>query len=217
MLRCTRRTVLIWIGWTLPTVPQLLAQSPTPTPASAQTVPTSVVRTPKATELAQPIQQYFASQPGFKAGDVVTRDTTRHLLTQLEKAGWQVKDADQLLEKVLPESDFLVQQLKSDRGRAFLGKIRSTPGGIDCLDRILRMPHGQDNVRQLIQKVPNGHEWIEGMVESKHGRRMTTQMSKSATGRDVNKPTGRIYSVDELQQAIIQAAVWVGTKENSKS
>ncbi len=205
---------MVALASSLPSLPGLLAQT-TPTP-STQTAPASVTRKPSAAELAQPIQQYFSAQPGFKAGDLVTRDVTRQLLTQLEKAGWQVKDADQLLEKVLPENDFLVQQLKSDRGRSFLGKIRSTPGGIDCLDRILRMPHGQDNVRQLIQKVPNGHEWIQGMVESSHGRRMTQQMAKSSTGRDINKATGRIYTVDELQKAIIASAVWVGPK-GSKS
>ena len=120
----------------------------------------------------------------------------------MAKKGWVVDDPDAVLERVLADDDVVVRQLRTKKGRAFWQEIRHLPGGIDRLDRIARMPQGKANVRDLIQKIPNGSSWIEGLSTTRRGERTGTQLSQSRSGRDFNQPTGRIYTADALLEAL---------------
>jgi hypothetical protein len=119
-------------------------------------------------------------------------------LGQLKQRGLTIQDPESILDRILPDNDILVQQLHTKKGRAFWQKIQQLPGGIDRLDRLARMPQGQANVRDLIQKIPDGDKWIEGMTTTRRGRRMGERLSKSKSGRNFNKPTKRIYTAEEL-------------------
>jgi hypothetical protein len=159
---------------------------------------------PRATEvwtperLNQVVAAHFAAEPGYQEGDLITRRSTERLLVQLQQGGWPLDDPASILARILPEDDFLVQQLRTPRGRKFWAKMHHLPGGIDRLDRLARMPQGRASVTDLIQRIPNGEAWIEGMVTTQRGRRLGEQLSKSPAGRGFNQPTGRIYTAEQL-------------------
>lgn len=163
---------------------------------AADSVP--IVKKPSANDLKQFVTQQFASQGGYREGDLVTREATEAMLKKLAEKGWQVENEDELLEQILPANDFLVKQLSDAKGRAFLRKIQSLPGGIDRLDRLARMPQGRNNVNDLIRKIPNGAEVVEAMATSKEGRRLGVALSKTRSGKNFNETTGKIYQLPEL-------------------
>jgi hypothetical protein len=163
---------------------------------------TTVVRPPSSEELNRFVQHHFATQAGFQEGDLITREATQALLVKLQEKGWQVKDEDELLERLLPEGDFLVKQLQDTKGREFLRKIQKYPGGVDRLDRLARMPQGKNNVNDLIRKVPNGADWIQAMTTTKEGKRLGKSLSNTRSGKNFNQTTGKIYFVPQLAQEL---------------
>ena len=142
--------------------------------------------------------EYYGALPGYQPGDVITRSSVEKLFRQLQQQGWTIEEPESILERMLPDDDILVQQLQTKKGRAFWQKIQQLPGGIDRLDRLARMPQGSANVRDLIQKIPDGHKWIEGMTTTRRGQRMGERLSRSESGRNFNQPTKRIYTAEEL-------------------
>jgi hypothetical protein len=157
---------------------------------------------PSPDQLQALVLQHFASLPDYEAGDLITQSATAKLFQKMEQQGWMVADGSELLERVLPEDDILVQQMRTKKGRKFWSKICTLPGGIDRLDRLARMPQGEANVRDLIQKIPDGDKWIEGMTTTRRGQRMGERLSRSPGNRDFNKPTKRIYTAEILLQEL---------------
>jgi hypothetical protein len=158
---------------------------------------------PTPQQLQAFVNAHFASQPDYQPGDLITQAATKQLLQKMRQKGWSVDNADEILEQVLPDDDILIQQLQSKKGRVFWEKVQKLPGGIDRLDRLARMPQGQANVRDMIQKIPDGHKWIEAMTTTERGRRLGNRLAKSPTGEDFNEPTGRIYTANVLISRLI--------------
>lgn len=148
------------------------------------------------------VTAHLSAGTDYQPGDLISRSVVEQLFQRMAKKGWVVDDPDAVLERVLADDDVVVRQLRTKKGRAFWQEIRHLPGGIDRLDRIARMPQGKANVRDLIQKIPNGSSWIEGLTTTRRGERTGTQLSQSRSGRDFNQPTGRIYTADALLEAL---------------
>jgi hypothetical protein len=148
--------------------------------------------------------RYFEKQPGYQSGDLVTRSTATKLLKALQEKGWQVANREELLDRVLADDDFLVRQFSDEKGREFLHKITNLPEGIDRVDRLRRLPQGELSVNDLIRKVPNGAEWIEGMTTTTRGEILGQRLSNAPDGHDFNEPTRRIYTVPDLAREISQ-------------
>ncbi len=184
------------------------------TPLSAAEVKPKVVQAPSRQEVQAFAQRLFGQQSGYQEGDVITQGMVKKLLSALNKKGWGVADPGALLERVLPDDDFLVKQFSDAKGRQFLRKVESLPGGIDRVDRLARMPQGHASVNDLIRKVPNGTDWIEAMVTTKRGHRLGERLSNSASGKDFNEPTGRIYTLAALLEALDGQLVAVSEKRN---
>ena len=146
--------------------------------------------------------QYFATLDGYQQGDIITQKHVRNLFKIFGRYGWKVPYQKEVLAKFLPEGHFLPQVLNSDKGREFLGKIKKYPGGVDRVDRISRLPNGQQSVRDLIYKIPNGADWIKGMTTTKGGLALGRSMSKAPKGKDFNKPTGTIYFASDLPKIL---------------
>lgn len=161
-----------------------------------------ILKPPTAAQIEATVFKYFTSQKDFKQGDLITQSQTKKLLVAMDKHGWRVPDAKDLLDRVLEDDNYLVKEFNTVKGREFMNKIKDFPGGIDRMDRIARMPHGKVNVHDLINKIPNGDDWIRGMTTTKRGQRMGDRLSTAPTGKNFNEPTGRIYTVEDLVQAL---------------
>ena len=67
----------------------------------------------------------------------------------------------------------------------------------DRLDRLSRLPHGQQTVRDLIRG-PDGYKMIEYMTTAPGGKELGNQLSNAPQGKDFNAATGRIYTAEKL-------------------
>lgn len=164
------------------------------------------VQSPEAKQIEAFTKKFFASQPDYQNGNLVTQSQVAGLLKAMLKHEWVVnpKDKEQLLKRVLADDAFLVKQLNTtQRGRTFLNKIRNYPGGIDRLDKIAQMPKGQRDVHAMIYKIPDGDRWIQGMTMTEHGRRMGESISRWQHD-NFNEKTGRIYTLDQLIPELVK-------------
>jgi len=145
---------------------------------------------------------HFKSEKGFKEGDLITQSMTIRLFQRLEKFGWRVSDAREVVELTLPDGDFLVKTFKTSKGRAFLAKIARHPEAIDRADRMVRMPNGKKNITDLVQKIPNGADLIVSLASKKNGQQVSKRMAGTKHGRNFNKPTGRFYQLENLVERL---------------
>ena len=157
---------------------------------------------PKASDLQAFAFKVLDGTPGFDRDGVISRGQATHVMSQLMAKGWKIDNAKEVLERTLPDNDFLIRQLSDEAGKVFLKKIGDVEGSLDRLDRLARMPQGENNVNDLIRKVPNGYEWITSMSNTAHGRRMAERLEAAQGGQDFNEPTGRIYTVKALSSAL---------------
>ncbi len=170
--------------------------------ATSAATPAAAPAAPEAQQVQAFVVQFFQSSPDYLPGDLITRSATQKLFRKMRSNGWAIDDEKEILDRTLPDDDILVQQFRTKKGRVFWSKIQNLPGGIDRVDRLARMPQGQANVRALIQKVPDGYKWIEGMTTTRRGERLGDRLSKSSTGRNFNKPTDRIYTAEMLAEQL---------------
>lgn len=134
---------------------------------------------------------------GRQMTDLITRQAAEELFAEIGKLGWEIRDAKKLLEHVPDESDFFVQQLRSQRGRAFMRDIATMPLGYDRVDRISHLDRGHRFIRDLV-KGPDGYKLIQYMTETPWGKNMGKQLRDAPDGANFNKPTGRIYTAEQL-------------------
>lgn len=155
---------------------------------------------PTADQLAAAIERWFDAQDDYEPGDLITRSRVKGVLSKLADAGAKVPDADKIAELALDDSSFIVRELSTTHGRKFMRNLAKDPGGFARLDRLSKTSGGEKVVRELVD-YKGGDKLIEYMA-SKGGRSM---MSDVPGASDFNKPTGRIYTVDDLI-AVVEAA-----------
>jgi hypothetical protein len=159
---------------------------------------------PSLSEMRQVVLRYFKDQPDFVSGDLITRDQVEPLLRQLQKMGLPLPDARQILELTLSSDEFLPQQLRTPNGRSFMRKISGYKDGYDRLDRLSRLPIGQQTVRDLIRG-PGGDKMIEYMTTASGGKELGKMLSNAPLGKNFNDPTGRLYTVEKLMVRLEQS------------
>lgn len=170
--------------------------------AGTSTKQSTAATVPDAATLLKFVEARLATEEGFVPGDLITQGMVTRIAKALRDKGWELTNEAELVERTLPDNDFLIKQFSDKKGRAFLDKIRGYPGGIDRVDRWARMPQGEASVGDLIHKIPNGYEWIEAMTTTKRGKRLGERLSKSPSGRDFNKKTGKLYFAESLAKAM---------------
>ena len=166
---------------------------------------------PSLQELKKIARRQLSTQSELSKGDLVTQSTARKVVVTLRKHGWAIKNESELLGKILPDNDFLVQQFVDKKGREFLRRIENLPGGIDRVDRLARMPQGRANVNALIRKIPNGSDWIAAMTTTRRGKILGKRLSNAPTGTNFNLPTGRIYQFNDFAKEIHAHLIPVST------
>ncbi len=159
--------------------------------------PAAEEKLPKFEDVEKAVAEKLAAAPDYQQGDLVSQSDAKGVFDQLAKMGWQVKDRQELMDRVLPDGDLLIRELRTQKGKKFMRKITEFERGFDRLDRLRKMPYGPRRVRELVEG-PDGYKLIEYMTTSEGGKNLGTQLSHAQNGKDFNKPTGRIYTQDDL-------------------
>lgn len=152
---------------------------------------------PPLSQVEEVTLRHFALLLDYRPGDVIAQSEVEPLFAQLRLHGWTVMDGKAILQQVPADSDFVIRELHSPRGREFMHRISGYPNAYDRLDRLSRLPRGRQTVRDLI-RTKGGHEMIEYMTTAPGGTGLGKMLSKAPKGADFNKPTGRIYTVEML-------------------
>lgn len=159
---------------------------------------------PSFAKIEQIVVDHFRAIPDYQPAALITRSQVEAILRKLERLGWPVADRNEILDRVLADDDWLVQELRTSDGRKFASRIGGQAEGYDRLDRLTRLVNGRRIARDLIHGA-GGHQMIEYMTQSRGGRELGKMLSKAPHGADFNQPTGRIYTVDALLAKLKQS------------
>jgi hypothetical protein len=143
------------------------------------------------------VERYFRILPGYRPGDLITREDVKPLLGQLERMGLPRTESQRMLDDLPANDEFLPEQFSTPAGRNFMRQIAKYIGAYDRLDRLSRLPRGQQTIRDLIRG-PDGYKMLQYMTTAPGGRVLGEQLSDAPGAGDFNAPTGRIYTVDTL-------------------
>lgn len=156
---------------------------------------------PEFADIEKTVVGYFKLLEGYQAGGILSRSEVEAVYKLLARQGWKVPKWKLFLQRVPADHSFLVRRLRTDDGRKFMAHIAKYPGGYDRLDRMSRLARGQLLVDELIRG-PDGHKMIQYMTKTSAGATLGSMLSDTARGKDFNKPTGQIYTVDMLLDAL---------------
>jgi hypothetical protein len=154
--------------------------------------------------VAKVVDTFFASQPGYQKGDLVTRSQVEKVVAKLTSDGMKIPDPGSVTKLGLADDSFLVRELSTPNGQRFMRKMASRAGAYSLLDRLSTIPQGQSVIRDLMRQ-KDGDKMIEYLATTKGGKNMGGKMAQVRGGVDLNKPTGRIYTADDLVAALNEA------------
>lgn len=163
---------------------------------AAATAPEHQVPLPAFSTIEKIVHDHFRKNHIDRRA-LLSRGEVQPLFAQFEKAGWKVEDEKDILDHVLADNDFMVQQLRTPQGRQFAAQIARYPEGYDRADRLRRLPRGERFLSDMVRG-PDGYKLIEYMTMSPYGYNMGLMLSDTPDGRDFNQPTGRIYTSDQF-------------------
>jgi hypothetical protein len=152
---------------------------------------------PTFEKVTDTVEKQLAQNRRYRSGDLLTTSMVEPLFRKLEKINWKVADRRDISKMVLSDSDWMARQFSTDRGHDFMRQIAELPGGYDRVDRMRRMPYGQQQIAALIQG-PDGSKLFEYMTTTQGGKNMGLMLSQGVNGADFNQDTGRIYTELDL-------------------
>jgi hypothetical protein len=158
-------------------------------------------KAPALPVVIQAVEMSFASLPDYREGDLITRSQIERVLAKLNDAGAQVPNTDKIAERGLDDESFIVRELSTPSGRGFMRRLARNPSTFARLDRLSMGPRGESVIRDLIRQ-KDGDKMIEYLATTKGGQKTGSMMAAAPGGADLNKPTGRIYTVADLIEAI---------------
>jgi hypothetical protein len=151
--------------------------------------------------------KYFATLSDYQPGDLITRKDADSVLQEMANQGWQVPQADKLLDNVLKESDPLVGLLSTKQGKRLMRKVSSYTLVYDRMDRVSRVSGGQRMLRDLA-KLPDGERYVKmqtpGAVPDMLALLPKKSSGQKRTIKNYKKPTGRVYTEQALAERILQ-------------
>jgi hypothetical protein len=147
------------------------------------------------------VEKFFASQTGFQSGDLVTGSQIAAVLMKFDRAGAKVPHAEKIAARGLADDSFIVRQLSNAGGRKFMRKLAATPGSYERVDRLSAIPGGEKLLSDLVRD-KDGDKLIEYLATTKGGQNMGKMMAAVPGGNNLNRPTDRIYTVNDLVEAI---------------
>ena len=170
---------------------------------SARTKPKPL---PKFDAVKTVVERQLRASRYYQAGDLLSRGNVEPIFGQLANLGWKVSDRQAILEQLLPDDYYLVRALRSPNNNDFMRHIGQVANGYgyDRLDRLSRMGDGEIIVSRLMQE-PGGWNLIDIMSETREGPGMAQAFSMGPGGKDFTKPTGRIYTEQQLLTRLKQS------------
>jgi hypothetical protein len=175
----------------------LLAGVASPSARSEAEESEQVKPLPSFETAAASVRRDFLALSYYKPGDIISDSQVSEALDHVKLLGWTVPEAAKLLARVLDDKDYLVRQLRTERGLKFMRKISGQPASYDRLQRLSQLPRGRRMVYDLIHGT-GGEEMITYLVSTDGGKNLGRMLSQAPQGVDFNKPTGNIYTVDQL-------------------
>jgi hypothetical protein len=148
---------------------------------------------------------YFQSLPDHQAGDLISQRHVAGALAALDEVGWKLSNPDKIVGRALPDDSFLVVRFATPAGKRFMRQVSEDPGAYSCLDRLSAISNGKQLISDLIRQ-KGGYEMIRYLTTEKGGHALGRQLANTPGGVDLNKPTGRIYTADDLAALLMQAA-----------
>ena len=146
------------------------------------------------------VRRHFATLPGYQSGDLISRGQVQPIFGAIDRLGWKVADEAAIINGVLSDSNYLVQEFRTPDGEEFMRKVTGTPLALDRLDQIARLPGGKLMVKDFL-RFPNSQLTFtqkSGFDVSRLARLQPTNKPQVITQADLDKPTGRTYTVDAL-------------------
>lgn len=178
-------------------------ESPTVSGGSSASVPegTDEEKFPTWNEVLKAVKSNFDGRKLAGRHDLIARGDVVPLFDVLAKLGWKVEDRDRILDELLPDSHFLVQQLRSQPGQRFMKKVASESLIYDRLDRVSQERGGQALIHDLI-RLPDGDRYAR-QNPGQAVPNLLDLLPKDASGRTRQirnywKPTGKIYVRDQF-------------------
>jgi hypothetical protein len=156
------------------------------------------------------IETCLAKTPDYQPGDLITRSQIEKVLAKLRASGFKVNEAEEIAKLGLADDSFLARELSTAEGRQFMRKLAQHPGTFSHLDRLSTIPRGQSLVRDMIRQ-KDGDKLVEYLATTKGGKNMGSMMAQARGGVDLNKPTGRIYTVEDLIAALRATSTKAGS------
>jgi hypothetical protein len=155
--------------------------------------------------MAKVVDEFFASQPGYQRDDLITRSQIEKVIAKLVSNGLKIRDASSVAKRGLADDAFIVRELSTPDGKRFMRKIAPRAGAYSHLDRLSTISGGQTLVRDLVRQ-KDGDKMIEYLATTKGGKNMSSMMAQARGGTDLNQPTDRIYTADDLV-AVLKVAM----------
>jgi len=153
--------------------------------------------------VSQLVQQHFSTFADYQAGDVISRSHVDAVMDGLRDIGWEVPNRAAITQLVLPDNSFLISEFSTPAGKKFMRRLANQSGAYSRLDRLTSIARGKTIVRDLIRG-KDGAKLIEYLATTKSGRNLGRMLGSAKAGVDLNKPTGRIYTADDLL-AVLEA------------
>jgi hypothetical protein len=151
--------------------------------------------------VAKVVEEFFASQPGYQKGDLITRSQVEKVVAKLLSNGVKISDPASVAKRVLADESFLVRELSTPNGKRFMRKIAARSGEYGRLDRLSTIPRGQTLIRDLVRQ-KDGDKMIEYLTTTQGGKNMGGMMAQVPGGVNLNTPTDRLYTADDLVAAL---------------
>src|SRR5262245_56550923 len=148
---------------------------------------------------------YFASLKDYRANDLVSQSVVESALTYVaDKSGWKVPNQKEIVGRTLADNSFLITQLSTPVGKKFMRSLDKYGGSYSHLDRLSTISGGQQFIKDMITR-KDGYIMIEYLTTTSGGHELGRMMAGVPNGVDLNKPTGRIYTSDDLLAALKQS------------
>ncbi len=189
----TYKKIFSWITWAT------VAFFGSAAPSLGQSL--QVQEFPEYARVRSIIEARLLAQPDFRRSDLISRGDVASALREVEALGWKDVSRSEVISQMLDDGEFLVRELRSPQGRTFMRRVADYRLIYDRLDRVSRAPGGHALIHDLI-KLPDGHRYAR--METPPGvPSLTDLLPKGLSGKtprikDLDKPTGRVYTLDEL-------------------
>jgi hypothetical protein len=156
---------------------------------------------PKFDVIEETVVGHFEGLPDHQPGGILARSDVEPVYQRLAAMGWPVADWKSIVDRVPADDSFLVRELRTPAGRQFMAHVSTFTLGYDRLDRLAKLPRGQALIRQLIRG-PDGYKMIEYMTDTSGGKNLGGMLSQAPGGKDFNKATGQIYTVEAFVEVL---------------